>query len=482
MQPAAAMALWTALLPLAGCMKARKPYAPPVAAPLAQAEKWNTPLAGGAAAKPADDATLAKWWAALNDPLLTSLEERALKANLDVRKAEAKVRQARALRNSARTERQPTVTGSGSASGSRAGSQDGPAQVSQMYSIGLDASWEPDFYGRIRQTIEAYNADLGAAEESLRDVLVSLTAELALSYVDARSYQSQIAITKANLSKQEETYRLTQARYETGLATELEVQQSRLTVESTRASLPSLETGYQKAVNRVAILLGDRPGAVDAELATVKPVPSIPSEVAVGVPADLVRRRPDIRNAERQVAAQYARVGVATADLYPSFSLSGSIGLDALGITDLFTPGALLMSAKGSLQHTIFNRSRIRENIKAQDALLDQQVTTYESTVLTALEDVENALVAFGQEQVRRKSLAEAATAAERAVTLSTELYSAGLKDFLDVLDAQRSLLTLQNQLAQSDATITADLIRLYKALGGGWGSNAGAKKQATGG
>jgi NodT family efflux transporter outer membrane factor (OMF) lipoprotein len=477
MQPAATVAL---ALSLAGCMKSRPKYKVPVSAPLAQAEKWSTPLAGGATAKPAEDETLARWWATLNDALLTALEDRALKANLDVRKAEAKIRQARALRYAAQTERQPTVTARGSAAGSRTGNQDGPAQVSQMYSAGIDASWEPDFYGRIRQTIEAYDADLGAAEESLRDVLVSLTAELALSYVDARSYQSQLAITRANLAKQEETLRLTQTRYETGLATELEVQQSRLTVESTKAGIPSLETSYQKSINRIAVLLGEKPGAVDAELAVVKPVPVIPAEIAVGVPADLVRRRPDIRGAERQVAAQYARVGVATADLYPSFSLSGSIGLDALSIGDLFSPGALLMSAKGALQQTVFNRRRIRENIKAQDALLDQQVTAYESTVLTALEDVENALIAFGQEQVRRKSLAEAAAAAERTVTLSTELYTAGLKDFLDVLDAQRSLLTLQNQLAQSDAAITADLIRLYKALGGGWGSTAGAKKQAA--
>jgi NodT family efflux transporter outer membrane factor (OMF) lipoprotein len=476
-QPAATVAM---ALSLAGCMKSRPKYKAPVSAPLAQAEKWNTPLAGGATAKPAEDETLASWWATLNDPLLTALEERALKANLDVRKAEAKIRQARALRYAAQTERQPTVTARGSAAGSRTGNQDGPAQVSQMYSAGIDASWEPDFYGRIRQTIEAYDADLGAAEESLRDVLVSLTAELALSYVDARSYQSQLAITRANLAKQEETLRLTQTRYETGLATELEVQQSRLTVESTKAGIPSLEANYQKSVNRIAVLLGEKPGAVDAELAAVKPVPVVPAEIAVGVPADLVRRRPDIRSAERQVAAQYARVGVATADLYPSFSLSGSIGLDALSIGDLFSPGALLMSAKGALQQTIFNRRRIRENINAQDALLDQQVTAYESTVLTALEDVETALIAFGQEQVRRKSLAEAAAAGELEVTVSTDLYTAGLKDFLDVLDAQRSLLTLQNQLAQSDAAITADLIRLYKALGGGWGSTAGAKKQAA--
>jgi NodT family efflux transporter outer membrane factor (OMF) lipoprotein len=292
---------------------------------------------------------------------------------------------------------------------------------------------------------------------------------VALNYVDVRNYQSQLAITEANLESQQGTYDLTVARYQSGLATELDAEQARLTVESTRAGIPSLETSLQKAANNIAVLLGERPGTVDAELAAVKPVPVVPAEIAVGVPADLLRRRPDIRSAERQVAAQSARVGVAMTDLNPTFTLSGNFGLNSATILNLVTPSALVSSLAGSFQHTVFNRQQIREQIKVQDAVLDQDLASYESTVLAAMQDVEDALHAFGKEQVRRKSLAEATEAAERAVTMSRNLYAAGLKDFLTVLDAQRSLLTLQNELAQSDATITADLIRLYKALGGGW-------------
>lgn len=452
---------------LAGCA-ARVKYKTPVAPQLAKASEWSTPITGVVSAQPADDETLSHWWSTLGDPVLTSLEERAVKGNLDLRSAQARVRQARAQRDVIRAQRLPTVTASGSANGSRSSSQTG-GQFDQSYAAGVDASWEPDFFGRIGASIEAYNADLGAAQEDLRNVLVSLTAELALNYVDVRSYQSQLAITKANLALQQETYELTVAQFKSGLATELDAEQARLTLESTRASIPTLETSLQKAANSIAVLLGERPGAVNQELAEVKSVPSIPVEIAVGVPADLVRRRPDIRSSERQVAAQTARVGVATADLNPTFTLSGSLGLTSATIANLFTPSALVSNLAGSFQHAVFSRQKIRDQIKVQDAVLDQYLVAYESTVLGALQDVEDAVYAFTKEQVRRKSLADAAAAAANAVTMSRNLYGAGLKDFLNVLDAQRSLLTLQNQLAQSDATITADVIRIYKALGGGW-------------
>lgn len=462
----AALAGLSALL-LAGCA-ARLKYKPPASPQLAGTRQWKTTLAGGATAKPADDQALARWWASLGDPVLESLEERAVKGNLNLRKAEARVRQARAQRDAVRTERMPSVNASGGAAGSRTSTRAG-GELGQSYSAALDASWEPDFFGRIRGSIEAYEADLGAAQEDLRDVLVSLTAEVALNYVDVRSYQAQLAITKANLAAQQETYELTKARYQSGLATQLDAEQARLAVESTRAGIPSLETSLQKAANNLAVLLGEQPGAVDAELAAVKPVPVIPAEIAVGVPADLLRRRPDIRGAERQVAAQTARLGVAMADLKPTFALSGKLSLNSSTILNLLTPSVLAGNLAGSIQQTVFHRGRIREQIKVQNAVLDQTLASYEDAVLGALQDVEDALTAFAKEQVRRKSLAEAEVAAGRAMTMSRTLYAAGLKDFLTVLEAQRSLLSLQNQLAQSDSTITANLIRLYKALGGGW-------------
>jgi outer membrane protein, multidrug efflux system len=471
-QSGAAMVLGLFLIAGTGCANRRATYTPPAAPQLAKAEKWNTALEGGATAKPVDDLSLGHWWATLNDPVLTSIEERAVKNNLDLRKAEAKIRQARAQRNVTEAGLLPTVTGGGSASGGRSSSKSGNGSGNQTYTGSVTASWEPDFFGRIGNSVTAYQADLEAAQEDLRTTLVSLTAEVAVDYINLRSYQAQLAVTTASLASQEDTYKLTVMRYESGLATELDVAQGKLSVESARASIPALETGIRQSANNIAVLLGERPGAIDAEVAGTKPIPTAPAEVAVGVPADLVRRRPDIRSAERQVAAQAARVNVAKADLYPSFSLSGTLSLSSLTILNLFTPGAVATNAAGSVTNTIFNRGKIREQIKVQDAQLDQYLAAYESTVIGALKDVENALTAYSKEQVRRQSLAAATTAAGRAVTLSRDLYSSGLKDFLDVLDAQRSLLTLQNQLAQSDASITTDLVGLYKALGGGWTGN----------
>jgi outer membrane protein, multidrug efflux system len=452
---------------LAGC-GTKLNYKPPVTPQITHAEKWSTPLEGGEVAQPANDETLAHWWSMLSDPVLTALEERAVKGNLDLRKAEAAVRQARAQRNAQQTQRLPTVTAGGSGSYGRVNASLA-GQNSQSYSLNVMASWEPDFFHAIRNTIAAYDADLQASQESLRNTLVSLTAEVALNYVDVRSYQSQIAITQENLKSQQSTYELTVARYETGLATQLDAEQARQTMESTRSTLPTMEANLQAAANNIAVLLGEAPGAVNAELAAVKPVPTVPVEVAVGVPADLIRRRPDIRNAERQVASQTALLKVAQANLYPSFTLTGNLGLNSPSITDLLTPESFVANAALAVQQVVFNRRRIHEQINAQDAVLDQSLATYEKTVISAMQDVEDALKAFAAEQVRRKSLAEATTAAERSASMSRELYAAGLKDFLTVLDSQRSLLILQNQLAQSDATITSNLIRLYKALGGGW-------------
>jgi len=477
----AASVLGLSLLGTAGCSKARAKYTPPVSTPMAKAQTWSAPLGGGEAAKPVDGQALSQWWAVLHDPFLTSLEERAVTGNLDLKKAEAVIRQVRAQRNYAQLGLLPSVSGSASATGSHMGSDVGPGGASGTSSVSIDASWEPDFFGKLHGAVTAYDADLGAAQESLRDVLVSLTAEVALNYVSVRSYQAQIAITEANLKSFEQTYDVAVAQYQSGLATELDTAQARMNVQSTRATLPALQTNLQSAIHHIAVLLGERPGAVNAELAEVRPVPVAPLAVAVGVPADLLRRRPDIRGAERQVAAQTARLGVARADLYPSFTLSGSLGLTSTSISKLFTPEALLASIAGSVQHTIFDRRKILQNIDIQDAVLEQNVTTYESSVLTAMEDVENALVAFAKEQVRREAIREASIAARQASKIANDLYAAGLKDFLNVLDTQRSLLNLENDQAQSEAAVTADLIRLYKALGGGWNSAAAGAPAAPG-
>ena len=285
--------------------------------------KWSTPLTGGEVLGPVDDAALSHWWTVFNDPILTSLEERALKSNLDLRAALSKIDQARANRQSASGSRLPSVSVTASASGARASTRDG-ADITHGNTAEFDVSWEPDFFGRLRKNVEAYGLDIQAAQENLRATMVTLTAEVALDYVSLRSYQAQIAVIQSNLTKYRDTYEMTVAKRESGLASELDVQQALENVQSTEATLPTLETNLQQTKNALAILLAERPGVLNAELADVKPIPVIQGDVAVGIPGDLIRRRPDIKSAERQVAAQMLRVGVAKANLYPIFTLSGT--------------------------------------------------------------------------------------------------------------------------------------------------------------
>jgi NodT family efflux transporter outer membrane factor (OMF) lipoprotein len=435
---------------------------------VAAEQNWKTVPAGGEVARPTDEASLAHWWTVFNDPVLTSLEERALKANLDLRTALSSIEQARANRLSASGSLLPSVSVTGTASGSRANSRSG-GQVSPSSSAEIDASWEPDFFGSVRKNVAAYDADIQTAQENLRNTMVSLTAEVALDYVNLRSYQSQISVTQSNLAKYRETYEMTVAKRDSGLSTDLDVAQALETVQSTEATIPTLEINLQQSKNALAILIAQRPGSLDSELSEVKPIPVIPVEVAIGIPGDLVRRRPDVRSAERQVVAQALRVGVAKANLYPTFTLSGTFLFSAQNILNVLTPASLASTVAGSVSQTILNRRSLKGQLKLQNALLDQYEIAYDSTLLGAVKDVENSLLAFGQDQVRRKSLASAAQSAEQAAEMSRELYASGLKDFLTVLDSERTLLTVENNLVQTDATVDTDLIQLHKALGGGW-------------
>jgi NodT family efflux transporter outer membrane factor (OMF) lipoprotein len=435
---------------------------------LAAEQNWKTVPAGGEVARPADEDSITHWWTVFNDPVLTSLEERALKSNFDLRTALSSIEQARANRLSASGSLLPSVSVTGNASGGRGSSRSG-GQVTHNNAAEIDASWEPDFFGRVRKNVAAYDVDIQTAQENLRNTMVSLTAELALDYVNLRSYQSQIAVTQSNLAKYRETYEMTRAKRDSGLTSDLDVEQALETVQSTEAMIPTLEINLQQTKNALAILLAQRPGSLDAELSEVKPLPVVPAEVAVGIPGDLVRRRPDVRSAERQVAAQFLRVGVAKANLYPSFSLSGTFLFGAQNILNVLTPASLGSTVAGSISQTIVNRRNLKAQVKLQNALLDQYEISYDSTLLGAVKDVENSLLAFGQDQVKRKSLASATQSAEQAAEISHELYASGLKDFLTVLDSERTLLTVQNNLVQTDATVDTDLIQLYKALGGGW-------------
>lgn len=463
-----------AILMLAGCATVGPDYVPPDTPVSAT---WHTQLKGGLAAGEQDPQTLAAWWTTLNDPELSSLTGRAVSGNLDLKRARARVREARARRGIAEADSFPTLDAVGSANWSLTSKDTGSGKTGELYNGSFDAGWELDIFGGVRRSVEAAGADLEATQEDLRNVLVSLLAEVALNYLDVRTFQVRLAVAEANLATQSETYQLTQWRYEAGLSDELAVQQARYNLESTRSQIPTLRTGLEEAMNRIAVLLGEQPGKVHTELEKREPIPIPPLKVTVGVPADLLRRRPDVRQAERQLAAQTARIGVATADLYPKLTLSGSIGLEALSLNNA-SPGILTLSGGPRITWAIFKAGAIRQNIEVQSALQEQALIQYKATILGALEEVENTLNAYAEERRRGDDLREATDAAQKAVDLAQQKYQAGLTDFNNVLEAQRSLLSFQGQLAQSDGTVTSNLVRLYKALGGGWTSMASDEKK----
>jgi NodT family efflux transporter outer membrane factor (OMF) lipoprotein len=451
---------------LAGCFTVGPDYK---AADIAAPERWSQgPQRGVSEAQP-DAQALAQWWITLGDPDLANLVERALIGNTDLQAAQARIREARARRGIAQAGLSPTLDLGGSATVSRGSEEIGSGSQRELYRTGFDASWEIDVFGGLRRSIEAAQGDLEASVAGYQDVLVSLVAEVALNYVEVRTLQAQLQVAEENLKAQTETLQLVEWRLAAGLVNSLDVEQAKSNLENTRAQLPRLRSGIEAAKNRLAILLGVFPGMLEAQLLARKPIPEAPLEVAVGVPAEALRRRPDVRRAERQLAAQTARVGVATADLYPKFTLPGSIGLEALSANHLFSSSSGAWSLIGQFAWPVFRGGAIRQNIEVQNALQEQSLKQYEATILIALEDVENALTAFAEEQERHDALREATQSAQRAADLARDQYSSGLIDFQSVLDAERTLLNAQDQLAQSKGQVTANVISLYKALGGGW-------------
>jgi NodT family efflux transporter outer membrane factor (OMF) lipoprotein len=459
-QAGAVLAAW-AVLSLSGCA----PVGPDYVTPGDNAPAvWHTELREGLAAASLDPQVLASWWTTLDDPILTGLIEKAAMGNLDLRQAEARVRESRARRGISQAGLFPVVDGSGAVGRSKSsgGTRD-------FYSLGLDAGWELDIFGATRRAVEAAEANLAASQEDLRDVLVTLTAEVALNYLEARTLQARLTVAQGNLDIQRQTLELIQARYQAGLSDELALQEAIASLESTGAQLPTLRTGLEEAKNRLALLIGANPGTLHELLSAAKTLPVLPPSVAVGVPAETLRQRPDIRRAERNLAAQTARVGVATADLYPKLRLTGSIGLESINSADLFDPASQVWRLGPGVSWNIFDAGAVRQNIEVQSALQEQSLLAYEAAILTALAEVENALTAYAEEQLRRQGLQAAVEATRQSEFLAQHQYQAGLVDFTTVLIAQRALLNLEDQLAQSNGTVTANLIRLYKALGGGW-------------
>ncbi len=412
---------------------------------------------------------LGTWWKTLGDPILEQLTKLAVDQNLDLKLAHARVREAKAQREIAFANLFPSLGSSAQVAQSRSSEGTGKALRVHSYSLGIDSSWELDLFGGIRSSLKAAEEDLLAQEEALKDTLVSLLAEVGLAYIDLRTYELRLAVARKNIEIQEETYKLNLSRNQAGLIDDLVLQQSLYNLENTKAQVPVLQAGIENSKNRLSLLLGRRPGELEDLLKASSQIPIPPQRVLIGIPADTVRNRPDIRKAERNVAAQAARVGVAKAELYPSFRLSGSLGLEALHSGDLFQWAKRIWSLVTNLSYKIFKGGAIRQNVEAQKARLDQALISYEKTVLTALQEVENALVSYSKEQDRFESLSQATEAARKAYQLSMNKYNAGLVDFINVLDAQRSLHTYEDQLAQSKGALISNLIRLYKALGGGW-------------
>ncbi len=458
-----------ALLPLlavTGCSVGPNYRSPQTAMPA----DWSTTERGGATNAPAQ---LARWWTAFGDAQLDALIEQTLQSNLDLRLATARLREARALRGSSLSEFGPSLRGVASHQDSRLSRN---AQLfpidrleSHNYEARFDASWEIDVFGGRRRAYQAARASAEAVEADRRDVLVSVLAEVARNYVEMRGLQRRRAIAHANIADQQAALELTQRRFAAGAASQLEVAQATSLLAGTRAQLPLLETGLKRALHRLAVLQGKPPGALSAELSAPAAIPVTPPEIPVGLPSDLLRRRPDIRRAERQIAAASARVGVQVAELFPKFSLIGSAGFSSISSSDLFAGGSRFWAAGPTVTWRLFEFGRILTQIKAANAREEQALAAYEQTVLLALEEVENALVAYAQEQQRRQALAEQVAADRQAVELAQQLYSKGATSFLNVLDSKRSLYRSEDDLVQSERAVTASLIALYKALGGGW-------------
>ena len=427
---------------------------------------------------------LVEWWKSFRDPTLTSLVERAIHANLDLRQAQARIRQARAARGVAGAGLWPTVDvsaiyrrsfsgGSRGISGASGGSIFIPSgdgqEVRDLFQAGLDAAWELDLFGGVRRQIEAADADLQAAVDDGRDLWVSLAAEVGTNYIDLRGLQQQIVTARDNLEAQRHTAEISRKRHEAGFASALDVANAKAQEATTRSQIPVVESAAQAAIHSLSLLLGREPAALARELSAEAPIPVTPPEVPVGLPSDLLRRRPDIRRAERQLHAATARIGVATADLFPRFSLSGSFGLSGNTAGSLTDWANRFWGVGPTVSWPVFDAGRIRANIEVQKALQEETLLAYQQTVLTALKDVETALVAYAKEQEHRQSLSEAVTQNRKAVDLARTLYVAGRRDFLSVLDAQRSLYVSEDALVRSTQAVASGLIALYKALGGGW-------------
>lgn len=443
------------------------------------------------------------WWNVFHDAELTSLEDRVAAANLNVRISTIRLAESRSQRQITGADQFPTLqadssytrekpsqkgvlslfsAGGGTSFGSQGGQASGMAgrtggipnfsgigQPFNLWQYGFDASWELDLWGRVRREVESADASVEASADARRNALLSVLAEVARDYVQLRGIQAQIDIANRNIATAQQSLDLTQARFRGGLTTELDVANAATQLSSNQAQVPQLEQQEAAQINALSFLLGEAPGALRAELETPRAVPPIPPRVPIGVPSELARRRPDIRQAEAQLHAATADIGVAVADFYPRITLDGSIGLQALKFKDLGNWAARQYGLGPTISLPIFEGGRLRATLELRRVEQQEAALNYQQTVLQAWHDVDNALTAYAAEQRRRDALTRAVADSARALALAQERYRQGVADFLNVLDAERAVLQAQQQLADSTTTASSNLVQLYKALGGGW-------------
>ena len=459
-----------ALVLASGCSVGPNYHPPQTRTP----EKWSTELAGGE-----NTGSVETWWKAFHDAELDSLIRRAVHANLDLKIAEARVREVRAQYRIALANFGPTADTAAFAGKDRMSKNAPllsamtlPSSVpfeNETYLAGFQASWELDVFGGNRRAAEADRAEVGVAEAACRNARIIVLGEVGRNYVALRGGQRRLEIANKNIKAQQAALDIARDRFKNGLTSDLDVQQSTALLATTQAEIPKLESSVAASIHRLGVLLGEQPGALASELSRPAAIPSVPPKVPVGLPSELLLRRPDIRQAERQLAASNARIGVATADYFPKFALTGGGGYLNVSAVDWFSPGSQFWSMGPTAQWRIFDSGRIRANIRVQNARQEQALANYERVVLIAFEEVENALVNYAKEKSRRRSLEEAVKAGENSLKMANQLYSKGLSNFINVLDAERSLYQSEDALVQSDRAVSQNLIALYKALGGGW-------------
>ncbi len=418
-----------------------------------------------------EQADLTRWWQLFDDQLLSSLLDRARQHNLDVMSALARVKEARAALGVASSDLYPSVDADGSIDWSKQSENVNSPATSEttQYQLLADASWEIDLFGRIRRSIEAASADYQATLEDRNDVLITVLADTATTYLQIRTLQAQLATARKNIASQQSMLELTRVRYKYGLATYLDVAQATQVLAGTEADLPDLRADLVRSITSLSVLTGTASSVLRSEIDPAVPVPLPPETVAVGIPAEQLRRRPDIRSAERSLAAQTARVGVATADLYPTFSLTGTLGFASLKTDNFFDTNSSVYGLGPSFRWNIFDMGKIRRQIAVEDARTEQALYSYELTMRNAVKEVEDSLNGYHEQRIRMAALEHSVQASLETLDMSTKLYKDGLTGFQDVLDAQRSLLLAESDLDKARGNTSIQLVGLYKALAGGW-------------